>query len=89
MMTFLTLSGLFGRFRQSLIAQIAIGVIALLGVWKLNNYYVAKSAVKKVVQASQKEGKKRNARVRKIRRNIDRNTAMQRLRKEYAATGNR
>lgn len=89
MMTFLTLTGLFNGFRKSLIAQIGMGIVALFGIWQINNHYVAKGAVKKVVQASKKEGKRRNANVRKIRSRIDRNGAMQRLRKEYAESGNR
>lgn len=84
MISALSLFGIYRWFKGSLLAQIVAGALALGAVWKVNNVVVAKKAVKKVVQASKQEGRKRNARVKKLRRRIVRTTAMQRLRKEYA-----
>jgi len=84
MMSLLSIAGVWGWFRKSLIAQIVMGVIAFLGVWKINNVMVAKKAVKQVVQASKKAGAKRNAQSREIRSSIKPGTALDRLRKEFA-----
>ena len=75
-----------GWFRKSLLAQIIAGVVAFLGVWKLNNLSVEKKTVKKVVQASKAAGKKRNAQTNKIRAGIKPSDARQRLLNDYAAT---
>lgn len=83
MMSVLSLVGIGRWFRGSLLAQIGMGIIALFGVWKINNHFVAKSAVKKVVVASQKAGKKRNAKARKIRNSTTPGNAAKRLR-DYA-----
>jgi len=69
---------------------IMIGVIAAIGAgiafWdhgRANRH--RDEGAKQVVDASKKEGKRRNEEVRKIRRSIDRDGAWSRLRKEYSA----
>ena len=79
-----TLISAVNWFRSSLIAQIAVGVIAFLGVWKINNMVVERKAVTKVVQASKAAGTKRNAKTDQIRARIKPSDAMRRLRHEYA-----
>lgn len=83
----LALGGVLNWFRGSLIAQIAAGVIAFLGVWKINNMVVERKAVKAVVQASKAAGTKRNAKTDQIRARIVPSTAWKRLRQEYADGG--
>lgn len=84
MITSLTMMGISSWFRRSLYAQIAAGAIALLGVWKINNFYQQSVGRKQVVQASKQAGIKRNVATQKIRSNIQPSTAMQRLRQQYA-----
>ena len=86
MMMGLTVLGIGQWFRRSLLAQIAAGVIAFLGIWKLNNLSVEKKAVKKVVQASKAAGKKRNAQTAKIRSSIKPGDARKRLLSDYAGS---
>lgn len=80
----LALGGIMNWFRGSLVAQIAAGVVALLGVWKINNMVVERRVIKEVVQASHKAGIKRNEKSDQIRRSINRGTAWKRLRSEFA-----
>lgn len=80
----LALGGILNWFRGSLIAQIAAGVVAFLGVWKINNMVVERKAVKAVVQASHKAGIKRNEKSDKIRARIVHGTAWKRLQSEFA-----
>jgi len=80
----LALGGILNWFRGSLAAQIAAGVVALLGVWKINNMVVERKVIKEVVQASHKAGIKRNEKSDKIRNSIEPGTAWKRLRSEFA-----
>lgn len=80
----LTLFKVFSWFRGSLIAQIAAGAVALLGIWQINNAVVARKAVAKVVENAKKDGRKRNAQAAKVRRNIDPASAWKRLQRDYA-----
>ncbi len=82
----LSLFGVFSWFRGSLIAQIAAGVVAFMGIWKINNVMVARKTIAKVEDAAREHGKARNAKTAKIRRGIKPGTAMQRLRREYAGS---
>lgn len=84
MISTLALGGILNWFRGSLVAQIAAGVVALLGVWKINNMVIERKIIKEVVQASHKAGIKRNEKSEQIRRSIDPGTAWKRLRQEYA-----
>ena len=76
-------------FRRSLIAQIIAGVAAFLAAWAANNAivgYNAKQAERKrIVKKSNETARKRDAKIRKIRKRVDRNDAWDRLRRDYAA----
>ena len=80
----LAIGGIFNFFRKSLIAQIIAGAIAFAGIWTVNNMFVERKAIKKVVQASKVAGTKRNEKSDKIRSSIKPSDAMRRLRDEYA-----
>lgn len=81
-----TLFKMLTWFRGSLIGQIAIGAVALMGIWKINNVVVARKTIAKVEQAAIEDGKTRNAKTAKIRRSIEPGSAMRRLRREYAGS---
>lgn len=84
-MGLLSLVGIGRWFRGSLLAQIGMGVIALFGVWKVNNIIVARKAVAGLHEKSKKEGKARNVKSRKIRNSTTPGNAAKRLR-DYART---
>jgi len=83
----LAIGGVFRMFRKSLVAQIIAGAVAFSAIWTVNNMIVERKAVKKVVQASQKAGVKRNEKSDKIRARIKPGTAWKRLQSEYADGG--
>ena len=77
------LLGLFTWFRGSLIAQILIGIVAFCGIWKANNVYQQRVGQAKLIEKSNVEAKKRNVKVRKVRRNIRRGGAHKRLLEDF------
>lgn len=85
MMSLLSLVGIGRWFRGSLLAQIGMGIIALFGVWKVNNIIVARKAVAGLHEKSKNEGKARNVKSRKIRNSTTPGNAAKRLR-DYART---
>ncbi len=74
---------LFGWFRTSLITQIIVGIVAFCGIWKANNVYQQSVGQKKMIEKSNVEAKKKNAKVRKVRRTIKRGGAHKRLHKDF------
>lgn len=68
---------------------IAIGLAALTAL-SLNNLYQRSAGAKKervkIIQKTNEVAKKRDANIRKTRRNINPNTAFERLRREYAGS---
>jgi hypothetical protein len=84
-MTFLF--GIWGWFRGSLITQIVVGAVAFLGIWKLNNIHQQQIGGNKreavIVENTQKAGRKRNDKAKKIRRRIKPSAAAERLWNDY------
>ncbi len=73
----------FAWFRGSLITQILVGVVAFGGIWKINNLHQQKVGQAKLIEKSNVEAKRRNVKVRKVRRNIRRGGAHKRLLKDF------
>jgi hypothetical protein len=78
---------LLGRLGGSFIGRmISVGLVSLTALfgWSQYQQYVGgNKRATKIVNASNKEAKKRVRKVKNIRRNIKRNNAFKRLRKEY------
>lgn len=79
----ITILGLWSWFRGSIIAQIGAGVLAFLAIWKINNINVARKTEAKIEQKAIKKGKARNEKVDRIRDDVPRNGAWDRLREHY------
>lgn len=81
---------LWGLWKSSLILRIGAGIAAVWGIWA-GTYYMgqrkgAADREREIVDASRKDGKKRNDTVRKIRRRVPTSGAWKRLREEYGPT---
>lgn len=81
---------LWGLWKSSLILRIGAGIAAVWGIWA-GTYYMgqrkgAADRQREIVDASKKEGERRNEAVRKIRRTITPDTAWSRLRREYGSS---
>lgn len=78
---------LLGRLGGSFIGRmISVGLVSLTALfgWSQYQQYVGGNKREvKIVKASNKKAKERVRKVKKIRRNINRSTAFERLRKEY------
>ena len=67
--------------RSSWIAKWAALAMGVLTVYGINNHFVAKRAIKKLVHASKIEGKKRNVKAAKLRDDVRKPGAADRLRR--------
>ena len=70
----MSILGIWGFFRKSLIAQIIVGAIAFLGVWQANSYYQrtvgAKNERVRITENTKEVGRKRNEEAKKIRKKV-------------------
>ena len=71
----ISLLSVWGFFRKSLIAQIAVGAVAFFGVWQANSYYQrtvgAKDERVRITENTKEVGRKRNEKSKKIRQEVE------------------
>ena len=70
----MSLLGIWGFFRKSLIAQIIVGAVAFIGVWQANSYYQRTVGANKervrITENTKKVGRAKNEKSKKIRKKV-------------------
>ena len=71
----ISLLSVWGFFRKSLIAQIAVGAVAFFGIWQANSYYQRQVGAQKervrITENTKEVGRKRNEKSKKIRQEVE------------------